>query len=66
MSEVKEVVRDDDEDMEMQQCILTLDNNEKLVYYGPAQVVLGQTLKIIDIEFTSPRSYGSGWVDENE
>jgi len=66
MSEVEKVVMDDDEDMEMQQCIVVLDNDEKLVYYGPAQVVLGQTLKIKDIQFTSPRPYGSGWAEEDE
>ena len=66
MSEVEKVVMDDDEDMEMQQCIVVLDNDEKLVYYGPAQVVLGQTLNIKDIQFTAPRPIGAGWVDEEE
>jgi len=66
MSEVEKVVMDDDEDMEMQQCQIVLDNGQTLVYYGPAQVVVGQTLRIKDIQFTSPRPYGSGWVEEDE
>jgi len=50
----------------IQQLIITLEGGKRLVYFGEAQVEVGDSLRIENIEFTEPRNIGDGWVDDEE
>ena len=46
---------------EVQQVQIVLESGEELIYFGEAQVELGDTISVVDINFSKPMPIVQGW-----